>query len=336
MDNRIDHRDGMLGDIATLVLQHPGLRAKAGLGLVTDVLGPTDWITGPGDDAAAIMQPATGHERFLLAAGEAIFPPFVRADPFAAGVGAVVANVNDIAAMGGRPAGIVDTIIAPEPVARRILEGLRSAAGRYGVPVVGGHLSIRDDADPSLSAFAFGHARRLLSATSVTDGQTLLLACCLDGEMREDFPFFSSFDERAERLVGDIGLLAGLAEAGHCLAAKDVSMAGLLGSLAMLLEPSGCGATVDLDKVPRPAGVPVTRWLQAFPLFSFLLCAPASEVPACREAFSERGLACEAVGRIDGTGRLRVMAGTRGIPVLDLARDRVTGLGPPASTGATG
>ncbi len=334
MDNRTDQRDDALDELATLVLHHPGLRAKAGLGLVTDVLGPTDWITGPGDDAAAIRQPATSHETFLLAAGEAIFPPFVREDPFEAGVGAVVANVNDIAAMGGRPAGIVDTIVAPEPVALLILEGLRSAAELYGVPVVGGHLSIREDDDPSLSAFAFGHARRLLSATSVADGQTLLLACCLDGKMRDDFPFFSSLDERADRLGGDIGLLAGLAEGGNCLAAKDVSMAGLLGSLAMLLEPSGCGATVDLDSLPRPPGVPMAKWLQAFPLLSFLMCAPASEVPACRDAFRERGLACEAVGRIDGTGRLRVMAGTRGVQVLDLVRDRVTGLRPPTTAGA--
>jgi len=336
MDNRTDPRSELLDDVAAAIGQHPGLRAKGGLGLVTDVLGPTDWITGPGDDAAAIVQPATEGETFLLAAGEAIFPPFVRADPFDAGIGAVVANVNDIAAMGGRPAGIVDTITGPEPVARLILEGLRSAAEHYGVPVVGGHLSIRDDGDPSLSAFAFGHARRLLSATSVADGQTLLLGCCLDGKMRADFPFFSSFEERAERLACDIGLLAGLAEGGHCLAAKDVSMAGLLGSLAMLLEPSGCGATVDLEKVPRPPDIPVDRWLEAFPLFSFLLCAPPAEVPACREAFSARGLACAEIGRIDGTGRLAVMSGTRGIPVLDLTRDRVTGLGPPASTGVTG
>ena len=67
-----------------------------------------------------------------------------------------------------------------------------------------------------------------------------------------------------------------------------------------------------------------------------LLCAPPAEVPACREAFSARGLACAEIGRIDGTGRLAVMSGTRGIPVLDLTRDRVTGLGPPASTGVTG
>ncbi|MGH3275748.1 MAG: AIR synthase related protein [Streptosporangiaceae bacterium] len=336
MDDRADHRDDVLGDIAALVLAHPGLRAKAGLGLVTDVLGPTDWITGPGDDAAAIRAPAADQETFLLAAGEAIFPPFVRADPFEAGVGAVVANVNDIAAMGGRPAGIVDTIVAPEPSARLILEGLQSAAGRYGIPVVGGHLSMRDGGDPSLSAFAFGHARRLLSATRVASGQTLLLACCLDGTMRADFPFFSSFQDRGDRLAGDIGVLADLAEGGHCQAAKDVSMAGLLGSLAMLLEPSGCGATVDLDEIPRPPGVPVARWLQAFPLFSFLLCAPAEQAPACREAFSARDLSCATIGQIDGTGQLRVRSGARDVCVLDLARDRVTGLRPPSRPAAAG
>ena len=74
MNNRTGHRDGVLDDITALVLQHPGLRAKGGLGLVTDVLGPTDWITGPGDDAAAIRQPATDQETFLLAAGRGNLP----------------------------------------------------------------------------------------------------------------------------------------------------------------------------------------------------------------------------------------------------------------------
>lgn len=100
MDTQTDWREAT-GEIAACIRQHPGMRGKAGLGLITDILGPSDWITGPGDDAAAIPQPATGQETFLLAAGEAIFPPFVRADPFQAGIAAVVTNVNDIAAMGG-------------------------------------------------------------------------------------------------------------------------------------------------------------------------------------------------------------------------------------------
>jgi selenophosphate synthetase-related protein len=331
---------GLDGDadmgIATHLRQHPGLRGKTGLGLVTEILGPTDWVSGPGDDAAAIACLSGGGEAFVLAAGEAIFPPFVRADPYQAGIAAVVTNVNDIAAMGGRPAGIVDTIVAAEESARLILQGLKAAAGLYDVPVVGGHLTLREDCDPSLSAFAVGHARRPLSATNVTEGQALLLACCTDGRMRDDFPFFSSLTERGHQLAGDVRVLAGLADEGHCTAAKDVSMAGLLGSLAMLLEPTGCGAAIDLAAIPRPAGVPLTRWLGAFPLYAFLLCAPPEQAGSCRQTFRDRDLACEQVGRIDATGRLRAITPAGEVSLLDLARDRVTGLARPVAAHVPG
>ena len=59
--------------------------------------------------------------------------------------------------------------------------------------------------------------------------------------MRTDFPFFRSFDERGSRLAGDVRVLAAVASSGACVAAKDVSMAGLVGSLAMLLEWAGWG-----------------------------------------------------------------------------------------------
>src|SRR5690625_3303355 len=119
----------------------PGVQQKAEIGLVSEVLGDTDWLSGPGDDAAAVAID-DGH---VLAAGEAMWPPFVEADPFGAGIGAVVANVNDIAAMGGRCLGIVDAIVGSEETAREALRGMASAARRYGVPLIGGHLTISSE-----------------------------------------------------------------------------------------------------------------------------------------------------------------------------------------------
>ena len=51
-----------------------------------------------------------------------------------------------------------------------------------------------------------------LAAASVRPGQRLGLLGCLDGTMRADFPFFPSFDERGDRLAGDVRLLAELAD----------------------------------------------------------------------------------------------------------------------------
>lgn len=309
--------------------QHPGIAAKADLALVADVLGPTDWVGGPGDDAAVVAE-TPGH---VVVAGEAIWPAFVAADPFGAGAAAIVANVNDIAAMGGRTLAIVDTVVGPQPVARRVLEGMAFAARLYGAPIVGGHLTVTDAA-PAVSAFAVGRASAILSATAVREGQSLLMAACLEGRLREDFSFFVSVRARGRALAGDVALLAELAEAGAAVAAKDISMAGLLGSLGMLLEPTRCGATVDLAAVPRPEGVELADWTAAYLTYGFLLCTPPERMAECERTFGARGLTCAQVGRIDGSGRLAVRLGRDEAVVLDLGERDVTHLGTARAGGA--
>ncbi len=318
-----DEPETPLAGVARRFREHAGRRAKASIGLVAETLGPTDWLHGPGDDAAVV---STGPDGSMLAAGEAIWPPFVEADPHGAGIAAVVANVNDIAAMGGRSLGLVDTIVGPESIARPVLEGIRHAAQLYGIPVVGGHLTVRDG-PPSVSAFIVGRAETVLASSNARAGLVLLVAAAPEGRLHPDFPFFSSLREREDRLAGDVEVLPTIAERGWCRAAKDISMAGLLGSLAMLLEPTMSGVVVDLDAIPRPAHVPIGSWLDVFPSFGFLLCVPEDHVEDCRAVFVERGLACEAVGMLDDGGVLRVRFGAEAAVLLDLARERVTGLG---------
>lgn len=311
----------LLTTIAARFDRNAGRLSKQPLRHVSEVLGATDWITGPGDDAAVVH----GERGHLLAAGEAMYPPFVATDPFGAGVGAVVANVNDIAAMGGRPLAIIDTVVASEERARSILAGLRHASDLYGVPVVGGHLTIAADM-PSLSAFVLGEVVVPLLATNVSSGQTLLLAACLDGQLREDFGFYPSFEQRGTKVRGDIDLLRQLAESGTIVAAKDVSMAGVLGTLAMLLQPSGCGATVNLDLLPRPLDVPLDVWVEVFPSYAFLLCAPPGRADECAATFADRDLACAQIGVVDATGTLHVRTGSLEATLLDDVVGSATGL----------
>jgi uncharacterized protein len=317
---------GTVEEIAAAVRALPGLRAKAPIALVAEVLGGSDWSAGPGDDGAAV---AAGDETVVVG-GEVMLPAFVQADPFAAGVAAMLTNVNDLAAMGAEPLALVDTIVAPEAVARKALEGLRHASGLYRVPIVGGHLTIHDG-PPSLSAFGLGRATpgRVLSVRHAAPGQSLLVAGCIEGSMRRDFPFFGSFDARGGELAGDVRTLAGIAADGAAVAAKDVSMAGILGSLGMLLECGGLGVTVDLDALPRPADVGLVEWLGCFPCLLFLLCAPPVREKDCMAAFHDRGLVAEVVGTLDDSGLLQITAGGATATVLDVRNEPVTGL-PPA------
>jgi uncharacterized protein len=312
--------------LVEVVRSHPGVTAKSEIGVVSEVFGSTDWLAGPGDDGAVVTEAGMS----LVVGGEAILPSFAAADPYGAGIAAVTTNLNDLAAMGAWPLGLVDTVTGQRAVIQQVLEGMRWAAGLYQVPVVGGHLTVTDG-PPALSAFGLGRANRPLSARSAEAGQSLVVGCCVEGRMRADFPFFPSFDERGERLAGDVRLLAEGASRGWVAAAKDVSMAGLVGSLAMLLECNRLGVTLDLDAVPVPAGVSLEQWITCFPCFAFLLCVPAGLERECLRDFADRGLAAAVAGTLDGTGQLRLCSAGRVATAFDLAAESVTNLGRPAA-----
>jgi len=79
----------------------------------------------------------------VVAACDAILPAMVERDPEWAGWCGVLVNVNDLAAMGARPVGLLDAVGARDAsFAARVLRGLRAAADAYGVPALGGHTTV--------------------------------------------------------------------------------------------------------------------------------------------------------------------------------------------------
>ena len=306
-----------LTDLATAIRAAPGLRAKRDLALVARALPLVD-----GDDAALVE--VDGGQ--LVVGGEAIAAGFVAANPAAAGAAAVVTSMADVRAMGGRPLALVDTLVSPDPHhAEQALHGLVRAAELLDVRVVGGHLTL--GAAPGLSAFCVGAVRTPMRAAAARPGDVLVAAFCLDGEYLADGPFFSSLRAREpERLRTDGDALVEVAERGLAHAARDVSMPGVAGSLLQLIELARCGATLDLDALPRPAHTPLERWLVTFPSFGFVLAARPERAAKVCEAFRARGLAAAACGTFDPTSELALSRGDARVTVWDLAREPLTGL----------
>ncbi|HVU49726.1 MAG TPA: sll0787 family AIR synthase-like protein, partial [Polyangia bacterium] len=259
-----------------------------------------------GDDAAAIPD----GEGYLLFAAEGMWPELVASEPRFAGYCAVMVNVSDVYAMGGRPLAIVDALFATDAAnAEPLCLGMADAAARFGVPVVGGHTNLHSPY-PALAAAIMGRAKRLLTSFDARPGDELVAAYDLRGQMHPVHAFWNaSLEGPPERLRCDYAVLPALAEAGLAAAAKDVSMGGLVGTALMLLESSGVGATLSLDAIPRPAGVPWETWLLAFPSYGFLLSVAPANVAAVCEAFTSRGLAAAGIGRVDASRRLRLAAG---------------------------
>lgn len=318
-----------------------GLRASRGLAHKTDIaavmralsLGPPSRVGGEavpvGDDCAAIRD-ADG---WLLFAIEGLLNEFVQREPWFAGYCAVMVNLSDISAMGGRPIAVVDALWTHGAErAAPIVEGMNAAARAYGVPIVGGHTNCRSTHD-QLAAAVLGRARRLLTSFDARPGDVLVAALDLRGRYREPHSYWdASTGADGGRLRADLELLPRIAEDGLCRAAKDVSMAGIVGTAMMLLECSGLGGEIDVAAVPRPPGVAAERWLvSTFPSYGFVLAVSPERVEHLAMRFTARGIACAPIGRCDASRSVRIVEDGRGCTVWDFIDAPLIGCGPEAA-----
>ncbi|MFD8091425.1 MSMEG_0567/sll0787 family protein [Streptomyces malaysiensis] len=286
--------------------------AKAALG---PLLGPLATASPGfiGDDGAPV--PGTD----VVAACDAIVPSMVERAPDWAGWCAVLVNVNDLAAMGAAPVGLLDALGAPDAAhAARVLTGLSRAAQAYGVPVLGGHAQLGVPA--ALSVTALGRTRHPVPGGGGRPGHAVRLTADLGGTWRPGYRG-RQWDSTSHRRADELRTMTGAVAVARPAAAKDVSMAGVAGTLGMLAEASGCRAVLDVAAVPRPREAAMGDWLTCFPGFA-MLTADAPGAPPLAAGPAE-GAVCGELSTGEGVG-LRWPDGD----ITEAVTSTVTGMGP--------
>ena len=120
-----------------------GVSRKNSIEKVTKTLGEVYNISGEvlldfGDDASAID---IGNNQVILLAADGIWGQLMSVNPYWAGYCSVLVNVNDIAAMGGKPIAMVNTMsIFDDEIYDDLLQGIVDGCKKFNVPMVGGHL----------------------------------------------------------------------------------------------------------------------------------------------------------------------------------------------------
>lgn len=264
-----------------------------------------------GDDGA----PVPGSD--LVAACDSIVPSMVERDPEWAGWCSVLVNVNDLAAMGARPVGLLDAVGARNgSFAHRVLSGLRRASAAYGVPVLGGHTQLGVPA--ALTVTALGRTTDPVPGGGGRPGHRVRLTVDTAGGWRPGYAG-RQWDSTTHRTGDELRAMLASVGTARPAAAKDVSMAGIAGTLGMLAEASGCGAVLDVADVPRPSAASLGDWLTCFPGFAMLTAdAEGRPLPAA-----------PAVGAVCGElvpGRGVVLRWPDG-EITEAITDAVTGLG---------
>lgn len=321
-----------LEDLISALRAAPAWQRKQEIGVLRDDLIPHQPLVEGrpvqlGDDTAAI-ETADG---YLLLAAEVIYPPLVQSEPYLAGRSAILTNVNDIYAMGGYPLALVNVILAENTeAATTIMRGLRDGCARYEVAMVGGHLTANSQF-ASVAACILGRAKKLLSSFNARPGDALLHVTNLRGQFHPRFQFWDCSAHLAgPELRRDLALLPTIAEADWCDAGRDISMAGLLGSLLMMLELSGVGATVDLECIPRPAEAEdrFLDWLLAFPSYGFVLAVRPEYVATVQQTFAGHDITCAVIGQVTPGSRVSLRQKQAEAVLWDFAGEPFIGFSP--------
>ncbi|MEH3053882.1 MAG: AIR synthase related protein [Patulibacter minatonensis] len=203
-----------------------------------------------------------------MACTDAILPAMVGADPEWAGWCGMLVTAHDLAAMGARPVAALDAVGARDArAAERVLRGLREGAEMFDLPIVGGHTQLGVEA--ALSVTGLGRAAAPIPSGGGRVGDALTLTADVVGGWRPGYDG-RQWDSSTHRTREEMRPMLGAVAAAAPHAAKDVSMAGIVGTVGMLAEASGCGAELTVGAIPRPEQAGFADWLTCFPGFAMV------------------------------------------------------------------
>ncbi|MDR2944016.1 MAG: methanogenesis marker 2 protein [Methanosarcinales archaeon] len=281
-----------------------------------------------GDDAAVID---IGNGSVILLAADGIWGRLIEKSPWWAGFTSVIVNVNDIAAMGGKPLAMVDVVSSADPETfKEIFKGMAEGIRKFGVPVVGGHT--HPEGEKSLSVAIVGTAEKehIIRSDSAKPDNSVIYAVDLDGRTGPNSPysFESVFSKTPEviRKMYEAPQIIGqkqLATAG-----KDISNPGMIGTLGMLCETSGVGAYVRLADLVMPEDPEITleRWTLMHPGTGFVFTAEPEKAEACLRVLREGGMTAAICGEITAERKLIIADGKKTAIVFDFEKDQITGI----------
>ena len=280
-----------------------------------------------GDDAAVID---IGGDDYVLFAADGIWGRLMNASPWWAGYTSVLVNVNDIAAMGGKPVAMVNVLSSDnKKVCKEILRGIRDGIAKFGVPMVGGHMH-PDTPYTSLSVAIIGTVKKGCEIKSGTAkaGDVVIAAYDLDGKVGPNSPY--SFDTTTEKEPEEVRMkyrvMQEIGEKKLATAGKDISNPGLIGTLGMLLESSKKGACVNLEKILTPENIDFTQWLKVHPATGFIVTALPENKSEVNSLFKKAGYTTATIGAVDNTWKLDICFNNKCVTVFDFSKDVVTGI----------
>jgi len=285
-------------------------------------------VASEGEDAAAIEY---GNDCLLFAA-DGIMESLVKTDPFYAGYFAVLVNVNDIAAMGGRPLAMVDILsMSDGKICSKLLKGMERAVRKFNVPIIGGHTH-PDCNYTAIDIAIIGTVPKtdIIKSSTAEAGNDIVFAMDLDGFFPEGLRYaWDTTTRKDDRFVQDqMELMRTVAKEHLVTAGKDMSNPGCIGTMGMLLESSGKGGCIDIDRIPRPAGVDIIQWFLTYQGYGFVFSCRPENSKRLIDLFKTVNVDAAVVGKVDDSFELKLRSGSETRVLFNFCKEIITGCNP--------
>jgi selenophosphate synthetase-related protein len=251
-------------------------------------------------------------------------------EPYAAGKASVMVTVNDIYSMGGRPLAMVNVLASGDEDHRsKVVEGIKKGCEKLRVAMVGGHLHPdAPESSPSLAVAILGYAKKLLRSHLAKVGDDLVLAVDLKGDKgcRSVVSWDANSGKTPEELIYRLEALPLIAEKELAQTCKDVSNAGILGTISIMIENSGKGAIIELDSIRKPDEIELSDWLVCFQSFGFALSVQPQKSDAVISLFRDREITAAIVGKVVDEPMITLRNGPESKVLFDFKNDKITGI----------
>jgi hypothetical protein len=311
------------------IQEFEGVSRKSSIDNVINLLSEAYNVSGDviidiGDDASAVD---IGNNQVILVAADGIWGQIMNVNPYWAGYCSVLVNVNDIAAMGGKPLAMVNIMsINNDEIYEDLLTGIKDGCLKFGVPMVGGHLHPDADCD-SVGVAIVGIAQKdkLITSFGAEVGDKVIVAIDLDGKPHEMFSlnWDTTYDKDAQLVQDQITAVQYLAEHDYIKSGKDISNPGILGTLEMLLETSNKGAEVNLLDIPINEDMPWNDWLKSYPGSGFVFTASEDKCEFIKEYLARYSIEANVVGEVTETNSLYLTYEDKRIEVFNQDKNPV-------------
>ena len=281
-----------------------------------------------GEDAAAVEY----GDNYILFATDGIMESLVNSQPYYAGYFAVLVNVNDIAAMGGKSLAMVDVLsISKDRICGQILKGMSAAIEKFNVPIVGGHTHPDCNYNAiDMSIIGTVPKTDIILSSTAEEGDDIVFVMDLDGFFPDGLKYAwdTTTKKDASIVQAQLDIMTVIASKHLTHSAKDMSNPGSIGTLGMMLETSMKGGLVDINKIPTPDGVDLIQWILSYQGCGFVFsCLPenSAEIISIFESVGCRGAV---VGKVDGSMKLKLTMDGKTLTLFDFEKDIITGCCP--------